>query len=156
MSELNRKSLLTMQQAATYLGVTDRTVRNYVARGLIPARRLGPKLLRIRIEDLQEFAGGTYQPGHLPNSRQEAVPVTGRTRVGGRVMSFYFYSDPIQVIKKGHGGVTVGRGENNGSELAYLNVGDGYRHEGDVLLDADELTDVIDQLIIIRNAMRLT
>ncbi|AQT25860.1 hypothetical protein SimranZ1_48 [Mycobacterium phage SimranZ1] len=51
--------------------------------------------------------------------------------------------------------MTVGLGENNGSELAYLYVGDGYRN-GDVLLDADELTDLIDQLTIIRNAMRET
>ncbi|ALA48692.1 hypothetical protein SEAGREEN_49 [Mycobacterium phage Seagreen] len=69
-------------------------------------------------------------------------------------MSFSFYAEPIQILKRGHGGVTVGLGENNGSELAYLYVGDGYRHEGDVLLDADELTDLIDQLTIIRNAMR--
>ncbi|AER14091.1 hypothetical protein DOROTHY_45 [Mycobacterium phage Dorothy] len=70
-------------------------------------------------------------------------------------MSFSFYAEPSQILKRGHGGVTVGLGENNGSELAYLYVGDGYR-EGDVLLDADELTDLIDQLTIIRNAMRET
>ncbi|AEJ93233.1 hypothetical protein SEA_NORMANBULBIEJR_49 [Mycobacterium phage NormanBulbieJr] len=66
-----------------------------------------------------------------------------------------FYAEPSQILKIGHGGVTVGLGENNGSELAYLHVGDGYRN-GDVLLDADELTDLIDQLTIIRNAMRET
>lgn len=50
--------LLTLQQAATRLSVTDRTIRNYVARGLIPAQRVGPKLLRIRQADLDAFAGG--------------------------------------------------------------------------------------------------
>ncbi|WP_286211751.1 helix-turn-helix domain-containing protein [Mycolicibacterium mageritense] len=50
--------LLSLQQSAEYLHVTDRTVRNYVARGLIPAQRIGPKLLRIRLSDLQQFAGG--------------------------------------------------------------------------------------------------
>ncbi|CAJ1505696.1 helix-turn-helix domain-containing protein [[Mycobacterium] burgundiense] len=51
------ESLLTLQQAAAYLSITDRTVRNYVARGLIPAQRVGPKLLRIRQADLESFAG---------------------------------------------------------------------------------------------------
>ncbi|AKQ06947.1 hypothetical protein PBI_OVECHKIN_45 [Mycobacterium phage Ovechkin] len=69
---------------------------------------------------------------------------------------FIFYSDPQRLIKKSHGGVTVGLGNDDGTDLAYLNVGDGYRNDGDVLLTADELTDLIDQLTIIRNAMRLT
>ena len=50
--------LLTLQQSATHLGVTDRTVRNYVARGLLPAQRIGPKLLRVRFSDLERFATG--------------------------------------------------------------------------------------------------
>lgn len=50
-------SLLTLQAAANYLDVTDRTIRNYIARGLIPAQRVGPKLLRIRLSDLEKFAG---------------------------------------------------------------------------------------------------
>ena len=49
--------LRTLQYSAAYLEVTDRTVRNYVARGLIPAQRIGPKLLRIRQSDLDAFAG---------------------------------------------------------------------------------------------------
>ncbi|APU93100.1 hypothetical protein SEA_BUBBLES123_46 [Mycobacterium phage Bubbles123] len=72
-----------------------------------------------------------------------------------RIMSFSFYSKPQRLIKKSHGGVTIGLGNYDGTDLAYLNVGDGYRN-GDVLLDADELTDLIDQLTIIRNAMRET
>ncbi|QGH79624.1 hypothetical protein SEA_MINNIE_53 [Mycobacterium phage Minnie] len=71
-------------------------------------------------------------------------------------MTFIFYSDPHRLIETSHGGVTVGLGSDDGTDLAYLNVGDGYRNDGEVLLTADELTDVIDQLIIIRNAMRLT
>ncbi|APC43544.1 hypothetical protein I5H56_gp048 [Mycobacterium phage KristaRAM] len=71
-------------------------------------------------------------------------------------MTFIFYSKPQRLIKKSHGGVTIGLGNYDGTDLAYLNVGDGYRNDGDVLLTADELTDLIDQLTIIRNAMRLT
>ncbi|QGH79181.1 hypothetical protein SEA_FLATHEAD_48 [Mycobacterium phage Flathead] len=63
---------------------------------------------------------------------------------------FIFY----RLIKKSHGGVTVGLGNDDGTDLAYLNVGDGYRNDGDVFLTADELTALIDQLTIIRNAMK--
>ncbi|WP_441958027.1 helix-turn-helix domain-containing protein [Mycolicibacterium houstonense] len=45
-----------MQQSASYLNVTDRTCRRYVARGLLPARRVGPRLLRVRLSDLEAFA----------------------------------------------------------------------------------------------------
>ncbi|BBX93116.1 helix-turn-helix domain-containing protein [Mycolicibacterium boenickei] len=53
----SEETLLTLRQSADYLHVTDRTVRNYIARGLIPGRRIGPKLLRIRFSDLERFAG---------------------------------------------------------------------------------------------------
>lgn len=39
-------------EAAEYLGVTDRTLRRYVASGDLPAYRLGPRLLRFRQSDL--------------------------------------------------------------------------------------------------------
>lgn len=43
----------SQKEAAEYLGVTDRTVRNYIARGLIPAHRVkGSRLIRIEQADL--------------------------------------------------------------------------------------------------------
>ena len=39
-------------EAAEYLGVTDRTLRRYVASGELPAYRLGTRLLRFRQADL--------------------------------------------------------------------------------------------------------
>ncbi len=44
--------LLSVEQAATYLGVNRLTVRRRIASGDIPAYRLGPRLIRIRPEDL--------------------------------------------------------------------------------------------------------
>lgn len=44
-------------QAAKIIGVTPRTIYNYVDRGVLPGRREGLKRrIRIRVEDLREFA----------------------------------------------------------------------------------------------------
>jgi excisionase family DNA binding protein len=45
--------LLTMDQAAEHLGVTVRTIRNYVASGALPAYRLGPRGVRVREADVE-------------------------------------------------------------------------------------------------------
>lgn len=43
----------TIRQAAEYLGVTDRTIRNYIARGDLPASRIrGSRQVRIDQADL--------------------------------------------------------------------------------------------------------
>lgn len=43
----------TQQAAAKYLGVTDRTIRNYIARGILPAYRVrSSRAIRIRQSDL--------------------------------------------------------------------------------------------------------
>lgn len=47
---------LSQQEVADYLGVTDRTVRNYIARGVLPAKRLrGSRLVRIDREDVDRM-----------------------------------------------------------------------------------------------------
>lgn len=56
-TELPRRPM-NLREVADYLGVTERTVRNYVSRGLIPASRIGPKLLRISPDDVAAFMGG--------------------------------------------------------------------------------------------------
>jgi excisionase family DNA binding protein len=44
---------LSQAEAAEYLGVTDRTVRNYIARGALPGHRVrGSRLVRIDRKDL--------------------------------------------------------------------------------------------------------
>lgn len=44
---------LSQQEAAEYLGVTDRTIRNLIRRGDLPARRLGTRAVRIDVRDLE-------------------------------------------------------------------------------------------------------
>ncbi len=44
---------LSQQEAADYLGVTDRTIRNYIRTGAVKGRRLpGSRLIRIDREEL--------------------------------------------------------------------------------------------------------
>lgn len=40
------------RQAAEYLGITDRTLRRMIAAGDLPAYRLGKKMLRVDMADL--------------------------------------------------------------------------------------------------------
>jgi excisionase family DNA binding protein len=40
--------------AATYMGVTDRTIRQWIAEGKIPAHRMGQRVIRLRQSDLDE------------------------------------------------------------------------------------------------------
>jgi excisionase family DNA binding protein len=45
-------SLLTQAQAAKSLGTTPRTVRRLIADGTLPAYRVGPRMVRIREDDV--------------------------------------------------------------------------------------------------------
>lgn len=47
--------LLTPTDVARELGVTARTVRGWIASGLLRAERLGPKLWKISRADLEAF-----------------------------------------------------------------------------------------------------
>jgi len=48
--------LLTISQAAVYLGLTDKALRNRIDRGSGPKIiRLGPKTIRIKSSDLEAF-----------------------------------------------------------------------------------------------------
>jgi excisionase family DNA binding protein len=45
---------VSMIEAAEILGVTDRTIRNLISRGVLPAYRLGGKnRLRIKLSDVE-------------------------------------------------------------------------------------------------------
>jgi excisionase family DNA binding protein len=43
---------VSIRQTADHLGLHDRTVRRYISRGLLKARRIGPRLIRVERESL--------------------------------------------------------------------------------------------------------
>lgn len=40
------------EQAADYIGVCDKTLRRYIAQGIIPAHRLGKRLIRLDLNEV--------------------------------------------------------------------------------------------------------
>jgi len=50
----------TVQEAADYKKVSTKTIRRYIASGLIEAERLGPRLIRVNIVSLDNL-GRTLQ-----------------------------------------------------------------------------------------------
>lgn len=45
----------TKEDAAEYLGCHTRTIRRMVAEGTLPAYRLGPRMMRIDLNDLDDL-----------------------------------------------------------------------------------------------------
>ncbi|CAA79412.1 helix-turn-helix domain-containing protein [Fromanvirus L5] len=45
----------SIQETADYLGVSTKTVRNYIADGRLKAVRLGPRLIRVERESVEEL-----------------------------------------------------------------------------------------------------
>jgi len=47
-----QRHLVSIHQAADYAGVSTKTLRRRIADGTIPAERLGPRLIRVRLADV--------------------------------------------------------------------------------------------------------
>lgn len=55
-SESQARQWLSQSEAADYLGVTERTIRAYITRGSLPARRIrSSRLIRISTADLDDL-----------------------------------------------------------------------------------------------------
>ncbi|MFA5711515.1 helix-turn-helix domain-containing protein [Mycolicibacterium sp.] len=58
---MSKKSTLpvtvTIQQAAEVLQVHDRTIRRWIADGTLDAKRVGPRLLRVKRESIDNLIG---------------------------------------------------------------------------------------------------
>jgi excisionase family DNA binding protein len=49
-------NLLTVRQAAQYAQASERTIRRWIAKGDLPASRMGPKFVRIHQSDLDRMS----------------------------------------------------------------------------------------------------
>lgn len=49
----NRRGYITQAEAAEYIGVTDRTIRNMIADGRLKAYTLGPHVIRLRLDEVE-------------------------------------------------------------------------------------------------------
>ena len=50
---MGRHTMITQQQAAEYLGVGERTVRQMIADGTLRGYRIGPRLIRLRLDEVE-------------------------------------------------------------------------------------------------------
>jgi excisionase family DNA binding protein len=61
-------NLVTIAVAAEYIGVSGKTIRRRIADGSLPAWRVGPRLLRVNLDDVGQVllrripAAGTRPP----------------------------------------------------------------------------------------------
>lgn len=53
LATLPRARYVTIGSAAEYLSVTDRTIRNYIARGDLTGYRVGSRAIRIDLRELE-------------------------------------------------------------------------------------------------------
>jgi len=58
---------LDLRRAAEYVGVNERTLRNYIASGALAACRLGPRQIRIKRDDLDGLMRPIAQPASYPS-----------------------------------------------------------------------------------------
>lgn len=49
------RSFITLAEAADHLSVTERTVRNYIARGQLTGYRVGPRAIRVDAAELDRM-----------------------------------------------------------------------------------------------------
>jgi excisionase family DNA binding protein len=50
---VGRHTLITQKQAAEYLGVTDRTIRQMIADGRLAGYQLGRRVVRLRLDEVE-------------------------------------------------------------------------------------------------------
>lgn len=55
-SATQSRHLISIDQAATYANVHPMTIRRWIAAGRVPAYRVGPKLLRVDLNELEAMA----------------------------------------------------------------------------------------------------
>lgn len=70
-----KTTLIKKPEAAQILGVSVRTLEKMIARGAIPAYKIGPKLVRLRREELE-----AYLDSHRAAPKPEKTPAARACR----------------------------------------------------------------------------
>lgn len=52
---MKTEHLIKKPEAAELLGVSMRTLEKLISRGALPAYKVGPKLVRLRVEDIERY-----------------------------------------------------------------------------------------------------
>jgi excisionase family DNA binding protein len=60
MAERKPNDQIGLREAAEYCDVSRTTIRRYIADGRLPAVRVGPKILRVRVADLDKILTTPY------------------------------------------------------------------------------------------------
>ncbi|MBA2559759.1 MAG: helix-turn-helix domain-containing protein [Propionibacteriales bacterium] len=50
-----RRTLVSINETATHLGCTTRTIRRYIAEGRLTGYRLGPRLVRLDLSEVESL-----------------------------------------------------------------------------------------------------
>lgn len=53
---LPQRRLAAVQDGASYAGVSTKTIRRWIANGVLPGYRMGPRLLKVDLNDLDALA----------------------------------------------------------------------------------------------------
>lgn len=51
------RRFVTVQELAAYIGLPERTLRDHIRKGALPARRMGPRRLLITARDASVYVG---------------------------------------------------------------------------------------------------
>lgn len=63
---MSTDTFVGLTEAATRAGVSPRTIRRYIAAGHLPAYRLGPRLIRVAVADLDALVRPVAIAGGQP------------------------------------------------------------------------------------------
>lgn len=55
-TDRSQRRLTSVQAAADYADLCARTIRRYIAQGILPAYRIGPRLVKVDLDDLDKIA----------------------------------------------------------------------------------------------------
>jgi len=86
--------LLTKQEAADYLGMPEKELDKLIAKGRLPAYKIGGSFLRFRQEQIEAVKKGIASPAKALNQRQPTPRrPSGNAGVFNNVADFLYFGD---------------------------------------------------------------